>query len=366
MATVPKKLPSGNWRCQVSYTDKEGKRRYKSFTAKTKKEAMFAAEEFEIEKERLADVHRWTLGEAMDNYIELKKPVLAASTITGYKRIRNNCYPDLMEVQMAKITEDMLNDAVRKEMHRTLNVHGKRNPEIAGKTQSPKSIKNSMGFVQTVIKWYMPQKFYRVDTPKVARKIRTLPEPSLIYEAVKGTEIELAVLLAMWLSFTMSEMRGLTKSKSIDGDYITIREVVVYTDGQDVRKDIGKNDMRNRRLKMPPRIKELVDAVEGDVLVPYSPSGILKKFKRYVAKVGITDMTFHDLRHENASVMARLQIADKYAQERGGWKTDYIMKKIYMETFSEARQEVDEKVDNFFSEIVGCTNGCTKARNTSV
>ena len=36
-------------------------------------------------------------------------------------------------------------------------------------------------------------------------------------------DIELAVLLAMWLSFTQSEIRGLTKSKSIDGDYITIK-----------------------------------------------------------------------------------------------------------------------------------------------
>lgn len=38
-------------------------------------------------------------------------------------------------------------------------------------------------------------------------------------------------------------------------------------------------------------------------------------------------MTFHDLRHLNASVMAALRIPDKYAQERGGWKSDKIMKK---------------------------------------
>ena len=36
-----KKLPSGNWRCRICYTDDEGKYIRKSFTAETKKEADF-------------------------------------------------------------------------------------------------------------------------------------------------------------------------------------------------------------------------------------------------------------------------------------------------------------------------------------
>jgi len=40
--------------------------------------------------------------------------------------------------------------------------------------------------------------------------------------AVQGTDIELATLLAMWLSFSVSEIRGLKKSTSVKDRYITI------------------------------------------------------------------------------------------------------------------------------------------------
>ena len=50
----------------------------------------------------------------------------------------------------------------------------------------------------------------------------------------------------------------------------------------------------------------------------------------------------------NASVMALLNIPDKYAMERGGWKSDKVMKKVYMQTFSEQRNEVDQIIDKYF------------------
>lgn len=40
-------------------------------------------------------------------------------------------------------------------------------------------------------------------------------------QIVKGTDMELPALLAMWLSFTASEILGLTKSKSLQGDRLT-------------------------------------------------------------------------------------------------------------------------------------------------
>ena len=46
--------------------------------------------------------------------------------------------------------------------------------------------------------------------------------------------------------------------------------------------------------------------------------------------------------------MALLQIPDNYAQERGGWKNDKIMKKVYIQTFSEERKMVDSKIDSYF------------------
>lgn len=46
--------------------------------------------------------------------------------------------------------------------------------------------------------------------------------------------------------------------------------------------------------------------------------------------------------------MALLQIPDKYAMERGGWKTDSTMKGTYTHTFSQARKDVDHIIDDYF------------------
>ena len=71
---------------------------------------------------------------------------------------------------------------------------------------------------------------------------------------------------------------------------------------------------------------------------------------------GIPYMTFHDLRHVNASVMNMLHIPDKYAQEHGGWSSDYVMKDTYMQTFSKERIKVDDTIDSYFEEI--CNTKC--------
>lgn len=188
--------------------------------------------------------------------------------------------------------------------------------------------------------------------PPKTKKYKDLIPPETIWNIIKGTDIELPVLLAMWLSFTMSEIKGLTKSKSIKGNYITITEVVVSLNDGPLRKENAKNYYRNRRHRIPPYIAELIEQVDGDIIVPMPSSTIYKKWCRILDKNNLPHMTFHDLRHENASIMAMLKIPDKYAQERGGWKTDKIMKDVYTHTFSEERAAADNIVDNYFVGII--------------
>lgn len=340
-----KKTQSGKWRCLVySHTDPDGKRRYRSFTASTKKESEYMAAEFLMNRERMSDSKRWTLGEAIDKYIDLKRPVLSPSTIYRYEMTRKRSFQVIMDIPIGKLSSNLLQEAVNDEMTRTpLNRKG---------SVSAKTVQIEYGLISSTLKRYCPDKIFRVDLPKKARRIRSLPLPCDVYEAVSGTDIELPVLLAMWLSFTMSEIRGLTKSKSIDGDYITIREVVVNVGGVDTRKELAKEITRNRRHRMPDHIKSLIEQVDGDIIVPIKSKALTYRFKKCMERNGINDITFHDLRHINASLMAMLRIPDKYAQERGGWKTDHIMKSVYTETFSEERGRVDDIIDEYFLEFV--------------
>lgn len=339
-----KKLKSGSWNVLVySHTDETGKRRYESFTAPTKKEAEYMAAAYKMERDRLKDVTRLSLGEAIDRYIEQKSAVLSPDTIDGYKKIRRTAFQSIMDVSLRKIDDSILQEAVYAEMRR---------PSRRGGQLSAKSIKNAYGLIISVLGAYLPGNVFRVDLPKSPRRIRSLPEPGDIWQSVRGDKIELAVLLAMWLSLTESEIRGLTKSGSIDGEYLTVRSVMIRADGRDIVKSLGKTDTRIRRHHLPPYIRQLIDQVDGDVLCPFCPSVFLRRLHRCMDAAGLPRITFHDLRHVSASVMAVLQIPDIYAQERGGWKTDHIMKQVYMETFRSERQRADTAVDSYFEMLM--------------
>lgn len=343
MATA-KKQPSGSWSVRV-YSHMENKKRvYKSFTASSKREAEYQASQYLMNRDRMSEVRNWTLGEAIDKYIELKEAVLSPSTIRPYRNMRKTCFQSIMDIPIDNLTSEILSKAVQDEMTRPLATRKG--------TPSAKTVKNAYGLISSTLSRWLPDRVFRVDLPQQPRRIRTLPEPADIYRAVKGSRIELACLLAMWLSFSESEIRGLTKSKSIDGDFITIREVLVRVGSEDVRKELAKTDTRTRRHKMPDYIKELIDQIDGDVIVPYTPAMLYNDLQRLLRQAGIDCISFHDLRHISASVMAVLHVPDKYAQERGGWATDHIMKTVYTEVFSSERQAVDDTVNAYFARVL--------------
>ena len=76
-------------------------------------------------------------------------------------------------------------------------------------------------------------------------------------------------------------------------------------------------------MAVPPIIQAMVDQIDGEYITNLNRKGIYQRFKRIMKKHGYSDITFHDLRHINASVMLALNVPDKYAMERGGWSYLY-------------------------------------------
>ncbi len=331
-----KKLPSGSWRVnQFIGRDDNGKQIFKSFTAPTKKEAEYLAAEYAL-KVKKPPAER-TLGEAIDDYIKSKSNLLSPTTLQGYRVIRRNDFKSLMDIPVKNIDNNVLQAAV--------------NQEACHK--SPKSVINAYGLISSALKKAVPYYRFDVTLPSKYKKRKELLEPQIVMQLVYGTEIELPVLLAMWLSLRMSEVLGIKKSTDIKDGYLTINQVKVYADGKYIVKEIGKTYDSKRRLQLPPYILSLIDAVPDnqEYLVTLSGQAIYKRFTRLVERNGLGHMTFHDLRHINASVMAMLGIPDKYAMERGGWSTDEVLKNTYQHTFSKERQAVDMKIDAYFE---GC------------
>lgn len=345
-----KKLPSGSWRVQVyDYTDDQGKKHYRSYTAPTKREAEYMAALFI--KDRPNKVHKQTVGEAVDQYIELSQ-TLSPTTLARYRKMRIHGFPHLMNVNV-----DDLDDIA---MQNAINIEAKRPNERTGEPLTPKTVKNEYGLISSALKMICNRTF-NVKLPKIQTKPKELPSPEAVISLLRGTKIELPCLLAMWLSFSMSEIRGFRCSSVRDG-YIYVDQVIVDVDGLATEKKDAKVDSRNRRQAIPDYIMDLIRQQESWVnytatgedgpLIPLTQRQIYKPFVQLMERNGI-DMTFHDLRHMFASVMlTKLNIPEKVVQDEGGWSTPHVMKKVYSNTFSDSRKDADKLRDEYFEGLI--------------
>ncbi len=348
MATA-KKLPSGEWRMQKYIgKDENGKRVYKYFTARTKKEVEYMAAEyridFEREKQKRKGIEKTpadylTLHEAMEAYLELKSNVLAPSTLYGYSVVLKNRFLDIQELLLADLTNSIIQRSINKE----------------AALVSPKTIANASGFLSAVLGQYHLDFHYHVTLPAKKKKIKELPEPASVLAAVKGTSVELPVLLAMWLSYRMSEVRGLRRQDITKDGCIILSQTKVFVDNTEHVRDKAKTAGSIRKLNVPVYIMELINQLPEDqeYLVPEKPYTITKRFYKLLDENNLPHITFHDLRHLNASVMVMLGIQEKYAMERGGWSTPHVLQSVYQHTFSKERQAVDQKIDDYFSSLIG-------------
>ena len=63
-------------------------------------------------------------------------------------------------------------------------------------------------------------------------------------------------------------------------------------------------------------------------------------------------ITFHSLRHYQASILHALNIPTKYIMARGGWKTDKVLNKVYTHTMEKKSQEVAKIANSYFDDIM--------------
>lgn len=152
----------------------------------------------------------------------------------------------------------------------------------------------------------------------------------------------------------MSEIRGLKKSDIKDG-VMHVHSTVVTVDGEHVAKNSTKTYDSTRLICLPEHLQSLITALpkEQEEITLLTGQTIYKRFTRLLEHHGIQHITFHDLRHLNASTMLALGVPDKYAMERGGWSSPNVMKSVYQHTFTDARQKFDDVIDDYFDSLLG-------------
>lgn len=329
---VPKarKLPSGAWRCQVLV---DGKRI--SVTQPTEKKAVAQAMAIKegIAKEK-RNPQSISLQTAYARYIDMKDGVLSPSTIVGYKRLSKNTFQNLMPLRLDQLTQEKI--------QREISAMSK-----DGKSQ--KYITNASGLLSSVLKTFYGSFDYAVTLPpKQKQTQRGLTEREIkgIVDAVSGTSIELPVLMALQMGMRLSEIRGARYEDIVDGRLHICRAVVEGEDGY-VEKS-PKTFSGDRWVHIPQNIKALIGCGSGNI-VSLTHSQIYKRFSTICAQNGIEHCRFHDLRHANAAIMIRLGIDSKYAQERNGWKSDYMYKQVYGYIMDDKASENDKAIEDYFA-----------------
>ena len=350
MATA-KKLPSGNWRCQV-YMGKgaDGKAIYKSVTAATKKEAEYEALQLQLHHKAITQSSaNMTVQEAMIAYIDGREGVISVTTVRGYRTIARNSFPRIQGTQLRKLTPALIQQAVSEE----------------AADHSPKSVLNAYSLLLSTLRMYHKPLARELedDAVKLPQKQKYQPnvldteQVATLVRAISGNVMEIPILLALWCCLRESEICGL-KWTDIDWERgrLHIHEARVLT-GTSMETTKGPKTVESDRwLNLDPYLLELLRAAHEDSGSEYvtrlTGRSMWKRFKTILKRNKLPDVRFHDLRHSNASIMALMGVPQYLAQRRGGWSTPDTMNRIYTHTMEAGGSVADEKVNAFFHQIL--------------
>lgn len=324
MATA-KKLPSGSYRVNLYIgKDENGKRKYKSFTAETKKKAEFLAAQY---SQLNVDVCRaeFTVGQAVERYIQSKENILSPSTVKGYYVILNNYLSELMTAKIKDINAETIQKAFN---------------EFA-KDHSPKTCKNAHGLISAVLKVNRPEIRLQTTLPQKKPHNIYVPDETEVFkiqELVRGLNIEVPFMLATQCGLRASEISGLMLN-DVHESYLEIKQARV--DGQNgaVIK-APKSVSGYRKIPISKEFCAFLKAnAKDDRVCELTAREISSLWGKFRARNNLDErMNFHALRHHFASKCLLLGMPQKYTAELMGHSSLDMIEKVYQHTFPSAME----------------------------
>ena len=335
----PKKQPSGNWFIQLRLGGESV-----PITAKTKDACIQEAKNIKHDylagrrEQKMLKLPDMTIRQAIDAYIAAKENSLSVSTVRGYRIIQNNRFQGYMDIPLKDITN--WQDVYNSEKFRL----------------SPKSLKNSFGFLRSVYTFATGGHIPNVDmlpVPKAERPVLMYDQIPTFLDAVRGKKCEIGALLAL-SSLRCSELLNLTWD-DIDIKRKTIKvsgAMVLDEHNKLVQKDTNKTAASTRIV--PIFIPQLVIALKaekdktGYVVYHRTQPGLRNAIDRCCIEAGLPEVGIHGLRHSFASLAVHLGIPEETAMQIGGWSDFVTMRKIYTHASQLDVQRHTSELENFF------------------
>lgn len=321
---------------KIAYKDETGRRRGKTFSAPTKREAKRKAEDWIMDN--LEDGKPIiNLSDALQRYLDSKAAVLSPSTLRCYEGIQKNHFGSIGSTPIGRLTKADVQAWIS-----GLVLDG----------LSPKTVKNCYGLLSAVLVQndIQPPK---VQLPQQRQFENYCPSDSdiavLLDQIRRDGDGELlrAVLLAAFGPCRRSEVCALTASD--------VKENVVYINKALVKDSSGawvikqpKTPGSTRRIVYPDFVITELSGI-SDRLIPHTPDYIGDKFRKTLKRAGLPPFRFHDLRHYGASIMMYMGISQKMIEKRGGWAAGSpILRRTYQNTIDEEAQKEIIRINEHF------------------
>ena len=328
----PKKTASGSYHVTAYIGKVDGKPKYKSFTAPTKRECILKATEYiNHHKTPSKDM---TIETAIDLYIESKKAVLSPSTIKGYHSLQKLYYEPIKGLKI---------DAFENYDFQRF---------ISGLHLSPKTVRNIYGLLISALKMFS-NKRYSITLPDKIEPKRTVATQEDIQKLLAEADPELkkAIILGS-CSLRRGEVCAL-KYEDIEGNTLHVHADMVLTDNNSfVYKDSAKTPSGTRYVQVSPEVIKALGKGSGFIVKVKNPNCITKNFTTIRNRLGI-DVSFHSLRRSYASICHSLGIPNAFIMAQGGWKSEQVMIQSYRHTLSDKEKDyVDKFSQEFTSKII--------------
>lgn len=321
------KLPSGSYRIKQMSNGK-----IYAVTVKEKPSKLEAMKLITAKIDNAPVSSQMTVEMACNAYIDAKRNVLSPTTLKEYTGTARRLPDDFKKKRVMNVTS--------LDVQKVVN-------DYAAKL-CPKTVKNYANFIVSVLR----AQDLNIKFPKLPQKEEKMPYiPSVedvqkVFEQLKDSEHLIAITLCCY-GLRRSEVCALTLD-DLDGNKLTINKAKVKDVNNKWVIKLPKTPKSTRTIIIP---DELADKIrEKGYIYKYIPGSICRALEKAEKDAGVPIFPLHKLRHFYASYLFEKGYSSKQIQEMGGWKSDNVMKTVYLHAMNmdEAKEKAATDISSIF------------------